>query len=700
MIKEIVDIGRVSNKLGSVFTFKGLPEFYVEVILEWDGEKFKFIPKSKPEEISDKELYLDFGLFRGKSGSNIFILPSSFILNLTCDYAKTKQLQKKLEEQKDAKEQKKIDKQYKSEFKKFREDKDSFEKQIQSGVNILQKFFEAYKKEQLNSCKNSIIAILKTKEYKTKKEKAEYKKILTSKCQEKYKKEKSSRLLDFLQNISKTLLENIDEIIEMADGCKKYIHAQDNNKKIENIPIVLKLKNGKNKKEYFPYTKYSIFNIYEKIIFDNSAQKLMTNKEHQKGICNIYSQDEKNQLFFPKSAFYYPCSLDKVNVYPNLNTQEISNIFNLSQKAYLDFLIGRTYLETYNSFYFMKLNCYITSTSLNDTALKKFQNDVKKSKSKSKSNLDGLIDLIDENSSNRFDTLLNFYFFEPTKTGNNIIEYIKDIIPSQLVQIAKLSKSLTELYQKKFNRDKFQFSWQQHIFNIYNKDEHKKFRTSLFRQIALGSKISLDRLILIMNENMQYSISKKEDSKDKYYYGTVIKHLLFLNWLDKINKGEINRMSPDEQKKEFFEGKTYEERLSYFLSNGNLVKESASMKVGVCMGLALNILSWSINGYDKKTLAFVGKRIERNSLSSVQAFMNEIFAKTKFHEYEGLQSINIRLATKELLNLDNSSFNKDEFIFGLFLGSELYRNVKSEKDPEPQNNEEETTENEESNTGE
>jgi hypothetical protein len=116
------------------------------------------------------------------------------------------------------------------------------------------------------------------------------------------------------------------------------------------------------------------------------------------------------------------------------------------------------------------------------------------------------------------------------------------------------------------------------------------------------------------------------------------------------------------------------------------------MKVGVCIGLALNILSWSINGYDKKTLAFVGKRIERNNLSSVQSFMNEVFAKTKFHEYEGLQSINIRLATKELLNLDNNSFNKDEFIFGLFLGNELYSNVKSGEDPNPQNEEGENDE--------
>ncbi|WP_024789157.1 hypothetical protein [Lebetimonas sp. JH292] len=63
----------------------------------------------------------------------------------------------------------------------------------------------------------------------------------------------------------------------------------------------------------------------------------------------------------------------------------------------------------------MGLYSYITATSLNDNVLKSFQNDIKESKS----NLDGLINLIDKNISNpnRFDILLNFYFWEPAKTG-------------------------------------------------------------------------------------------------------------------------------------------------------------------------------------------------------------------------------------------------------------------------------------------
>ncbi len=681
MIKEIVDIGRVSNKLGSVFTLKRLPNYYVEVILECDGKDFKFIPNAKPQEILDKEEYLNYGLFRGKSGSNIFILPSSFLVNLSCDFSKLQQLtidlKKELDKENiDNKKSKKLENQYKAENKKFQKDKAVLVKQIQAGDKILIDFFEESRKEELTNCKNKIITTLKNKTFKTKKEKAEYKKILTVKCQNKYKKGRSLRLLNYLQEISKLLLENSDKIIEIANGCKKYIVAQSNNKKIEKIPIVLRLKNTSNEKKYFLYEKYSIFNIYEKIIFDNSAEKLVVDKEHQVGVCNIYNKEDK--LFSPKSGFYYSYSLDKVNVYPNLNKQETSNIFNLSKRAYIDFIVGRTFLEIYNSFYIMGVNCYITATSLNNNSLKEFQKDVKESKS----NLGGLIDLIDKNLLNRFDILLNFYFFEPTKTGNNIVEYIKDIVPSKLVQVIKLSNSLTEFYREKFNRDKFKFNWQQHIYyNIYHKDAHKKFRTSLFRKIALGGEVNLGRLMLIINENMEYSISKDDTHKEKYYYGTVIKHFMFLDWLEKINKGEV-KMSKDEKKQEFFVGESYEERLTYFLENGNLVKGSYSMKVGVCIGLAIKILSWSIPNYGKKTLSFVGKKIERNGLNSVQVFVNEIFAKTKFHEYEGLQSINIKLTTQEMLNLDNSTFNKDEFIFGLFLGNELYSNVKSKQDPD------------------
>jgi hypothetical protein len=677
VIKEIVDIGRVSNKLGSVFTFKDLPEYFVELVLEWDGNGFKFIPNVKTQEISDKEEYLNYGLFRGKNGSNIFIFPSSFIINLTSDYSKLQQLTKELNEENiDNKKYKKLKNQFEKENKKFKKDKEEMIKQIQSGDKILIAFFETFRKKELINCKNKITAILENKTFKTKKQKAEYKKVLTTKCQNKYKKGRTSRLLNYLLKISELLLKNSDKIIEIADGCKKYIDAQGVNKKIEKIPIILRVRNIDDNKKYFIYEKYFIFNLYEKILFNNSAEKLMLDKKHQEGICNIYNNEDK--LFSPKSSFYYSYSLDKVNVYPNLNKQEASKIFNLSKRAYIDFMVGKTFLETYNSFYFMRINCYITATSLNDDSLKKFQKDVKESKS----DLGGLIDLIDKNLLNRYDILLNFYFFEPTKTGNNIVEYIKDVVPSQLVQAIKLSNSLTGFYREKFNRDNFNFNWQQHIFNIYYKDAHKKFRTSLFRQIALGGTVNTERLLQVMNENMEFSISKDDTNANKYYYGTAIKHLMFLDWLEKINKGVV-KMSKDEKNQEFFLGKNYEERLTYFLENGNLVKDSSSMKVGICMGLAIKILSWSIPNYGKKSLSFVGKRIERNNLNSVQVFINEVIAKTKFHEYESLQSINTKLATLELLSLDNNTFNKDEFIFGLFLGNELYDNVKSEDDPKP-----------------
>ncbi|MDX9744430.1 MAG: hypothetical protein RBT59_11460, partial [Arcobacteraceae bacterium] len=59
-----------------------------------------------------------------------------------------------------------------------------------------------------------------------------------------------------------------------------------------------------------------------------------------------------------------------------------------------------------------------------------------------------------------------------------------------------------------------------------------------------------------------------------------------------------------------------------------------------------------------------------------------------------------KLATQEILQLNDKTINKDDFIFGLFLGNELYNNVKSEQDYTPPVDEEETTENDTTTTGE
>ncbi len=87
MIKEIVDIGRVSNRFGSVFTFKGLPEYYVEILLEWNGQEFDFKLNEKVKHLSEdeeyshigQELYLKYGVHRGKKSNIIYIFPTSFI---------------------------------------------------------------------------------------------------------------------------------------------------------------------------------------------------------------------------------------------------------------------------------------------------------------------------------------------------------------------------------------------------------------------------------------------------------------------------------------------------------------------------------------------------------------------------------------------------------------------------------------------
>ncbi|KHG33257.1 hypothetical protein [Sulfurospirillum sp. MES] len=603
MIKEIVDIGRVSNKLGSVFTFKDLPKFYVEIILEWDGKDFTFIPNETIQYTNDIEKYLEYGVHRGKKGSTLYFFPTSFIVTkkeLTTDKAK-----------------------------------------------LLKKFQDGQKE---------IIAFIKDEKYREKKV--------------------------FLEKKSSCLIDNLNSILELASvGLDRANQDKEKNeRKDESIAIVVKVKSD------IKIDNDTIFEIFQSIEFYNTANILEQGagktKAHTMGNCNVTQQNDL--LYYPSGSFYYPFSTDKINVKYNLT--DAKNIFVLSKEAYINFMTGTTFLESNNRFYFMGLNSYITASCLNDEVLKEFQKYTKEAQS----NFDGLLNLVSKFFQNRNELLLNFYFNEPTKTGNNIVEYIKDVIPSTLIRNVKLFKEYKEFYAQEFNRKLDKYSWQQHIYHIFYKDGYRKMRTALFRKIALNDKIDAPQVMLFLNEKMQYGISKKEDDKQRYYSGDVVKHYIFLCWISKINKGESTMN--EQEKQEAFVGKSYEEKLTYFLQNCNLVKDSSSMKIGACIGLAIKILSWSINNYDKKALAFVGKRIERNNLNSVQIFMNEIFAKTKFHEFEGLQSINIKLSTQELLKLDDKRFNKDEFIFGLFLGNELYNNVKSDKDPTPPTNEEEITE--------
>lgn len=597
MIKEIIDIGKVSNKLGSVFTFKDLSNFYVEIILKWNGKNFTII-SNEVRHTNDVEEYLKWKIHRGKKGSNLYFFPTSFII--------TK--------------------------KELTTEKTKLIKKLQEGQKIVNTYL---------------------------------------------KDDNDKSIKDFLNKKSQCLIDNINFIIELANtGLDKTNQDKEQNgRKNENIAIVVKMLDNENINEE------AIFDIFQNIEFNNMASPYESGvgkkKEHLKGMCNLTQKEDF--LYYPTGGFYYPFSTDKVNVKYNLKDDK--NLFVLSKEAFINFMIGTTFLESYNKFYFMGINSYITATCLDNEILKKFQKYVKDSNS----NLDGFIDLTTEFFENENEILLNFYFFEPTKTGNNIIEYIKDVLPSQLYENLGLFDELKEFYHNKFNRNLNKFSWQQHIYNIFYKDSYIKFRTAFFRKIALSDinksdNDTFEQILLFINEKMQLGINKDESFKQRYYNGDVFKHFIFLHWISKIKKGETN-MNSDEREEQFV-GKTYEEKLKFFFNNGNLIKDSISMKIGVCVGLAIKILSWSINNYDKRTLTFVGKRIERNNINSLQIFVNEIFAKTKFHEYEGLQSVNIKLATQEILNLTNSTFNKDEFVFGLFLGNELYKSVKSEKDPD------------------
>ncbi len=606
MLKEIIDIGRVSSNLASVFTFKGLSKYYAEIILKWDGKNFKFKPNNI-QYVDDIEKYLHLGVHRGKKGSTLYFLPTSFIVTKT-----------ELKE-----------------FKEFKKDK----KDKKDKNKLLKKF------------KDGLKAIESTYELKN----------------EKVQK-------DFLSKLTNAIIENIDSILELAElGLLE--SNKDKNREIENIAVVIKIEDGSS--IYYISQDKNIFQKFEQIEFSNIAKEMYDgsgkSKKQAIGMCNILNI--QSELYYPNGSFYYPYSTDKVNVRYGLIDDK--NLFLLSKQAFIYFMVGKTYLESFNEFYFMGMKSYITATTLNDEALQDFQGKVKKSKN----DFDGFIQFARKMSKKENDILLNIYFFEPTKTGNNIIELVKDILPSRLSEIEELFGDLKYFFENQFDYSFSKLSWQYHIYQIYHKDGHKKFRTSLFRKIALNDAIVADRLMFIMNEKMQQDVGKNSYMLSKENY-------IFLTWIKKLTKGELE-MS-EEEEKPLFQGNSYEERLTNFLATANLVKDSSSMKMGVCLGLSLRILSWSINGYDKKVLAFVGKRIERNSLNSLQILVNEVIAKTKLHGYDGLQSVNVKLLTLEMINLNDSTFNKDEFIFGLFLGNGLYRNVKSQNDPketEDENNE-------------
>jgi hypothetical protein len=145
--------------------------------------------------------------------------------------------------------------------------------------------------------------------------------------------------------------------------------------------------------------------------------------------------------------------------------------------------------------------------------------------------------------------------------------------------------------------------------------------------------------------------------------GFYLSYYLLLIWLKGENVKEII-------------GNNYEERLDYVLENFDFIKNSDSAKIGVCIGLILKMLSFSINDYDKKVLAFVSKKIGRDKKSLLK-FINPIFEKAKLHQKSDKVDINIQKATFYISNLKD--FDKEEFIFGLFLGDELWKYLKGEE---------------------
>ena len=598
MIKEIVDIGRVSSDLATVFTPKGLPKDFVKVKIEYNGKDFNLLQNKTPlESIVYQSDYISYGVHRGKKGSTLYFFPTSFIVSQ----------------------------------KEVKSDKKKLVKKLDTGIKEILK---VYKKDDEN--------------------------------------------INFIKKLSSFLIEHIDKVLEYCDDGFKKIESEKYDRKYENIAVILEIK--ENDEYYYISQKKELVDIFKEVEFLNIAKPLESGSGKEKtqieSRCNILGIEDK--LYYPSGGFYYPFSTDKSNVKYNLNDEK--NLFTLSKQAHLYFMSGKTFLESFHEFYFMGLRAYITITALDDDILKKFNKFI----IDANNDLKSLLHLIAkvENPQDRRKALLNFYFFEPASTGGGkeILEFIKDVIPTTLISNVKTFDSIKNYFERKtsFNREFNNFFWQRQIHNIFYKENHKKFRTALFKKIALNDNIELLNLYYYVNTKMEYGINKDESDKYRYFSNDAIRNYIFLNWIDKINQGDKNMIGYEEEK-DLIIGEEYEERLSSFLNNANLVKQSPSIKIGVCMGLMIEIISWSITNYDKKILSFVSKKIERNNLNSLQLFANEIFAKSQLHGFDKFQSENIRLTTMEMIKLDDNSFNKDEFIFGLFLGNELYSSIKKEK---------------------
>jgi len=362
----------------------------------------------------------------------------------------------------------------------------------------------------------------------------------------------------------------------------------------------------------------------------------------------------KDKLYYPKANFYYPFSTDKKIV--KFDLRDDKNLFLMSKKAILNFFAGKEYLEKFNKYRVLGLLTFITASSIEKENLKEFEEIMINDNEKSFGSLINSISLA--SSRLKQNILINFYFHtSPAQGSKEIISYIKDVMPTFLVKLDKEFKKQSEIF-----RDIFGFEpkyWVDILYFLYNEEKLKREMLNIFSKIVLNKKLPFSEILKRINRK-----NEEEVHKIKTLYHNVLSRYLFLVWL----KGE--------EMKEI-KGNDYQERLEFVLNNFELIKNSDSAKAGVCVGLILKMLSFSINDYDKKVLSFVSKKLGRDKKSLLK-FINPIFEKAKLHQKSKLVDINIDCASEIIANM--KEFDKEEFIFGMFLGDELYNKLKGESD--------------------
>jgi hypothetical protein len=441
---------------------------------------------------------------------------------------------------------------------------------------------------------------------------------------------------EFLVSIFEVIKRNFEEIKEFA------LEVAGDVKNRKNIAVLvyfdgMPIYKYEDLLEKFKMTKISIY--FEKYEVKKGKQKIWV-----EGNCNILGI--KDKLFYPKANFYYPFSTDKKIV--KFDLRDDKNLFLISKKAIEYFFAGKEYLENFNRYRILNQLVFVTASAFEIEFLKKFE---RMFVDEDKRDYSGLISLLDRAGYKlRENVLINFYFHtSPAQGSKEIIAYIKDVMPTYLVKIEKEYGSLRKIFEDEFKTKTLH--WVGVLSSVLDCEKNKRELIDVFSKIVLNKKLDFKRILFLINQRSE---------KDRFY----LSFYLFLIWLKGGSVREI-------------EGNSYKERLEFVLNNFELIKSSESAKVGVCVGLILKMLSFSINDFDKKVLAFVSKKLGRDKKSLIK-FVNPIFERAKLHQKSDKVDINIECASEIIANM--KEFDKDEFIFGLFLGDEIYNYLKGESD--------------------